>query len=112
MIVVDPHHWMTEEGDIPEIPRLRSQMLRVATLIEYGGPMARMHGRETLLPCSRRPGRKPCPGLLVVVKRADDALHAFCPTCGSNEFLIHDWQDTPWAEGPMEPVPVGVEGKL
>ena len=108
MLVVDPHHWLTEDGDFPDNPRVRNRMLRVAALIEYGGPLPKMHGRETLLPCLRRPGGKACKGLLVVIKREDEALRAFCPTCGKDEFWITNWQDTLWAEGPMPPMEVEV----
>jgi hypothetical protein len=40
MLIVDPHHWLDENGDLPvDNPRLRRQVLRVARLIEYGGPL-------------------------------------------------------------------------
>lgn len=81
-------------------------MLRVAQCIEAGGPIPHGHTRETLVPCRRRPGGEACTGLLWVVRQGDDSLHVFCPTCQTDEFLIHNWQDTLWAEGPMEPVPV------
>ncbi|WP_146158512.1 hypothetical protein [Enhygromyxa salina] len=35
-----------------------------------------------------------------------ESIHAFCPSCHADEFLIHNWQETDWAGGPMEPVPV------
>ena len=70
--------------------------------------MPRGHTRETLISCRRRPGGERCTGLLWVVKQDDDALHAFCPTCRADEFLIHNWEDTLWAEGPMESMPVEV----
>lgn len=106
MIIVDPWHWMTEDGEIPDIPKLRNNLLRVATLIEYGGPLPVMHGRETLVPCRRRPNGKACTWLLFVVKEEDHHLFAYCPECRSEEYLISNWQSTPWAEGQMEPVPM------
>ena len=104
--VVDPWHWLTETGALPAEPRLRARMLRVAACIEAGGPMPRGHARETLVPCRRRPGGEACPGLLWVVKQDDDALHALCLVCRADEFMIHNWEDTDWAEGPMDPVDV------
>ena len=106
MIVVDPNHWLTEQGDLPDEPRLRNQMLRVAALIEYGGPLPVMHWRETLIPCRRRPKGKPCMGLLAVVKESDERLYAHCTCCGSDEYVISNWKDTLWADGPMPPEPV------
>lgn len=104
--VVDPWHWLTETGAFPPDPRLRARALRVAQCIEAGGSIPRNHTRETLVPCRRRPGGEACTGFLWVVRQGDDTLHAFCPTCHADEFLIHNWEDTPWAEGPMEPMPV------
>lgn len=106
MIVVDPWHWMDEEGGFPEEPSIRRNAILVAQCIEYGGPLRALHGVHTLIPCRRRPGGTPCRGFLFVVKTDKDELHAFCPTCGIDEFLIHNWQETDWAEGPMEPIPV------
>jgi hypothetical protein len=34
----------------------------------------------------------------------DDRLHALCPTCQTDEFMIDGWQDTDWADGSMEPI--------
>ncbi len=107
--VVNPWDWLEPDGSLPLEPRLRKRVLRVAQCIEYGGPLARGESRETLIPCRRRPGRKSCLGLLWVLKREDDAILAFCVACKSDEFLISKWEDTDWADGPMEPVvPVNV----
>lgn len=106
--VVDPWHWLTETGGFLPDPRLRSRMLRVAQCIEAGGPLPAGHTRETLIPCRRRPGGTRCLGLLWVVKEneATGPILAFCPACRTDEFLIHNWDETDWAEGPMEAVPV------
>jgi len=108
MHIIDPWHWLNEDGDIQDIPRLRGQTIRVAQIIEYGGPLPVMHGRETLIPCRRRPERKPCTGFLVVLKQQDNSLRAYCPICHGDEYLIHNWEETQWAEGPMPAVPVEV----
>lgn len=103
--VVNPADWLDEHGNIPlEPPRLRTKALRVAQCIEYGGPLARGHWRETLIACVRRPNGSACPGLLAVVKQDDDAILAFCLHCKADEYLIYEWEDTLWAEGPMEPI--------
>lgn len=37
MLVVDPWHWLTKEGDLPiHHPRLYRRILRIARFIEYG----------------------------------------------------------------------------
>lgn len=41
MLVVDPWHGLTEDGHLPDDNmRLRRRVLRIARLIEYGGPLA------------------------------------------------------------------------
>ncbi len=107
MLVVDPWHWLNEDGSLPtHEPRLHRQILRVVQLIEAGGPLPKLHTRETTLPCLKRPGRKPCLGLVWVIKTEDDAIHAFCPSCRSDEAMIQNWQQTLWADGPMDPEPL------
>lgn len=100
-LVVDIRHWLDENGD-PH-PRVRKQALRMARLIEYGGRLARGQCRETLVECSRRPVRKPCLGLLWVLKADDDTIDAYCHVCKAERILISGWQETQWADGPMEP---------
>lgn len=104
LLIVDPNHWLDEHGNLPEEPRLRRRILRVARFIEYGGPMPGGSFRETLVECNRRPHRKPCPGLMWVRKEPNDSIVAFCMICKQDEMVIHSWQETLWAEGMMEPV--------
>ncbi len=104
--VVNPWHWLNQDGSFPSDPRIRARILRVAQCIEYGGPLSHGFARETLVPCRRRPKRKPCPGLLWVLKQSDDAILAFCNTCHEDEYLIYEWEDTLWADGVMEPTDV------
>jgi hypothetical protein len=103
-LVVDPEHWL-EDGGLPTSNlEVRRNMLRVAQFIEYGGPVPVTHQRETLIACRRRPKGKQCLGLMWVIK-VDETIHAYCPHCDNLEAVIHNWQHTLWAEGPMPPVP-------
>jgi hypothetical protein len=86
-------------------PGLYRRMLRIARFIEYGGPMNKEEMRETLVECKKRPKGKPCPGLMWVIKTSDDAILATCIACKTEEVLIHNWHETEWADGMMEPVP-------
>lgn len=46
----------------------------------------------TALPCRRRPGRKPCPGLLAVsLEQAPPRIHWECPECGEAG-VIDGWK--------------------
>ncbi len=106
MLVVDPWHYLSKEGDLlTEDRRLYRRMLRIARFIEYGGPLARLETRETLVECKRRPHGKSCLGLMWVAKADDDAILARCLVCKTDEAYVHNWQETEWADGMMEPVP-------
>jgi hypothetical protein len=110
VLVVDPWHWLTEDGDfLVDNPRLYRRMLRIARFIEYGGQLQKNETRETLIECKRRPKGRPCPGLMWVVKMDDDAILARCLPCKIDEALIHNWHETEWAEGMMEAVPVSFD---
>ncbi len=105
MLVVDPWHWLNEDGSLPyDNPRLFRKALRVAQVIEYGGTLEPGEARETLLQCARRPAGKQCLSLLWVSKTSDDAIVAFCALCKHDEMIVHNWQQTEWADGMMEAV--------
>lgn len=101
---VDIRDWLNDH-DEPATSELRPRVLRIARLIEYGGPLKPGETRLTLVECSRRPGRKACEGLLWVTKTDDDYLVATCPTCEDESITISGWQDTLYAAGPPEPLP-------
>ena len=101
---VNIRDWL-DEHDEPATPALRSKVLRIARLIEYGGTLERGEMRITLVECSRRPGRKPCEGLLFVTKTEDDLLFAVCPICKNDSITISGWQDTLYADGQPQPFP-------
>jgi hypothetical protein len=100
--VVNPWHWLNADGSLPLDPRLRKRVARVAQCIEYGGVLRIGQARQTLILCRARG----CLGFMVVLKQKDDAIQAFCASCTQDEFLIYEWEETMWAEGP--PVAVDV----
>ena len=102
MLVVDPWDWLRKDGSLPlGNPGLRRNTLRVARVIEYGGPLPTGQYRQTLIECRRRPNRRPCGGLLSVVKLPDETLLATCPQCMTDQMLVHNWSETKWAAGPQ-----------
>ena len=112
-LVVDPWHWLDKDGYfLVDHPRLYRRMLRIARFIEYGGPLRKNETRETLVECRHRPKGQACAGLMWVVKTEDDGILAHCLLCRNEEAFVHNWQETEWADGMMEPVPVtlGREG--
>jgi len=105
MLVVDPRHWLREDGSFPdELPELRPRIVRVARFVESGALLRPLQTRETLIECKNRPGGRPCLGFMVVAKHRDDSIEGFCPECGEREVWIHSWQQTRWARGPADPV--------
>jgi hypothetical protein len=103
-LIVDIRHWLDERGELPQDNlRVRRQALRIAQLIEAGGPLDSGQIRETLVACSSRPNRKPCLGLLWIEKSQDERICAYCLVCQREEIFISGWQETRWARGPMEP---------
>jgi len=54
----------------------------------------------TALACHRRPGRKPCPGRLLVRRvEAPARIEWACPAC-SEEGVISGWEGSPWDLSP------------
>lgn len=105
MYVIDPWHWMDPNTVFPQDNHaVRRNLLRVARIIEYGAGLQPDQARLTLVECAKRPGRKPCPGFLVVRKEADGSIYAECTTCRADQYLIHNWEETLWAGGPAEPL--------
>ena len=101
---IDIRHWLASDGELPANNlRLRRQALRVARLIEAGGPLEPGQYRETLVDCTARPARKSCLGLVWVEKLADGRLEASCPACQRERVFIAGWEHTKWAGGPMGP---------
>lgn len=99
--IIDIRCCLDESGN--PVPELRRRILRLARLIEYGGPLVHGAARRTLVECQCRPGRHPCAGLLWVIKTEDDLISTWCPICDSQEVSIMGWEETEWADGPCSP---------
>jgi hypothetical protein len=100
--VINIQHWLGEDGE--PVPALRRQVLRIARLIEYAGPLEVGQTRGTLVECSRRVERRPCQALLWVSKRDAETIEACCLGCLREHILISGWAMTEWASGQMEPI--------
>jgi hypothetical protein len=46
-----------------------------------------------------------------VVKTDEDTIVAHCVLCRNAEPFIHNWQETEWANGMMDPVPLAFDGE-
>lgn len=74
MLVVDPRDWLDPESDrprriLPDIDRMQAPTERQAV-----------------------------PWLLTVGRGTDDSPFAFCPECGADELMVHEWQGTEWSD--------------
>ena len=99
--VIDATHFLVD-GDLPpEESPVRREALAVARLIEYAGPLEHGESCVTLLECRRRPARARCGELLWVRKTTEDDIEAWCPRCREMLYVISNWQETLWADGPM-----------
>lgn len=108
IIVVDATHWLDEDGELPydESNEIYRNAVRMAQCIEYGGPLPVGHLVPTLISCRRRPGGQACRGSMIVLKTEREELYVACPACHNEEFLITNWQETMWASGVPEPLPL------
>lgn len=98
MLVVDPWHWLDENGCFPaDHPKLWPKLLRIAHFVDSGSDLQPKHGRETLLQCRKRSSGKACGAWMWVARTATGELLCYCPICGHEEMLIHNWDHTLWA---------------
>ncbi len=98
MLVVNPWHWLEEDGSFPAgHPKLWPKLIRIGQFIQMGYDLERNYGRETLLQCRARRAGKACGGWMVVSHHPRGELLCFCSRCGKDEMLISNWADTPWA---------------
>lgn len=106
-LVVDPWHWLNEDGELPlEHPKLWPKLNRIGQFVDSGCDLEPNHGRETLLRCRRRQSGKPCSASMWVARQPDGALLCACPRCHHEEMVIHNWEDTLWAVNRMGSLPV------
>jgi hypothetical protein len=73
-------------------------VIRAATSVPSG------YERDSALPCRRRPGRRPCPGWIRVV-RQDVPPHIYwdCAACDDSG-VIHGWEGSPYDLRPPRPL--------
>ena len=86
-------HVLDEKGTLRG---LTGRGLRLATFWTEIVAQASNYDEPTTLHCRRRPGRKPCSGLLTIFFDVDnfDVLW-FCPVCDDNG-RISGWEGTFW----------------
>jgi hypothetical protein len=94
VFVSDLRHFLDLPADAPAPARRMAEHLtlvvRAATAGEGGQRWV------SALTCTRRPGRRPCPGHIGVVRRGvPQAIEWWCTSCG-DEGVISGWQGSPF----------------
>jgi hypothetical protein len=105
MWVTDMTHFLDAEGKVPHEISSRRLIQYLGAIVADVTTEPAQSIPELDITCRRRPGRKPCPGMI----RADfDAgttnIIWNCSACGDRG-LIHHWQGTPWDKGGRPKLP-------
>ena len=96
--VIDVRHYLDDDGQLAVKSgpaRKLAEYVGEIILCVTAGP-ANEDGFIPL-PCRRRPGRKPCTGIIVADYDKTDPQTIIwqCPACG-DQGLISGWQETQW----------------
>jgi len=96
MWYINIQHWLDETKTGPATPRLKSKVKKITEIITYlTSEMTGIHV-DTPPMCWRRPGRRPCPGLLDVSFDPETGqIVWFCDECG-DEGAISGWEGLIW----------------
>lgn len=92
MLIIDIRHWLNETMTGPAIPKLKNKVDKLGEIISFVTDLDERHPAPK---CSRRPKRKPCPGILDVIVTEDLRIHWYCPVC-QDEGIISGWSGLLW----------------
>jgi hypothetical protein len=104
--ITDLRHFLDENGQIApqKGPARRLAEYITAIIVMASGPEL-VIPPEHAIQCRRRPGRKPCPGVIQVdIDPETEDVVWWCPVCGDNGY-IRNWKGTIWdlSEAGSEP---------
>jgi hypothetical protein len=91
--VIDLRHFLDPAGAVARLPAPARYLARYWTEIVAQGSN---FDEPVTLRCRRRPRRRPCSGILIVLldERLEDLVW-HCPACGDNG-VIRGWEGTFW----------------
>lgn len=94
--VTDLSHMEGADLDRDAPPEARRLALYLGRIVEAATANAPGETIRTPIPCRRRPGRKPCPGRLLIRRlHVPVEIHWRCPSC-EEEGEISGWQGSRW----------------
>jgi hypothetical protein len=116
MLVADLRHFLDMPDDAPR-PAIRLG-LQLSAIVRAASVRPTGSGARSAIGCTRRPGRRPCEGLIMVFRRTNGEIVWSCDACG-DEGLISGWEGSPadgsglddsYAEG--DPVTLVIDREL
>lgn len=82
-------HYLNEDG----YPVQSGSADRIGEFFGRIVAAASLHPQGDVVPsalrCRRRPGRKPCPDHLLIVRRDDGVIECQCPSCSDDGFIYN-----------------------
>jgi len=93
--IVDLRHYLDPSGAFANLPS-RARLLAEYFAIVVVDATANLDEEPTVR-CRRRPGRRPCTGIVMSYPGAEefDRIYWYCPLCSGNGFNS-GWQNTLW----------------
>ena len=106
VLVSDLRHYDDVDGTTPPATVRLAGQLRAIVRAASCRPIG--FGSVTAVECTRRPGRRPCVGYIMVFHRRNGTIAWSCDTCG-DEGEIVGWQDSPFDLSALDDVVVDGE---
>jgi len=92
VFVSDLRHFLGMPEDAPGPAKRMAEQL--SSIVRAATSGSAEETWTSALPCMRRPGRRPCPGRIRLLRSAD-AVHWSCDACG-DDGVIRGWEDSPY----------------
>jgi hypothetical protein len=92
MLVADLRHYLDMPDDAP-MPA-RRLALQLSAIVRAASARPVGIGARSALGCTRRPGRRPCEGFIMVFRRTNGEIAWSCDGCG-DEGVISGWEGSP-----------------
>lgn len=89
VFVSDLRHFLDMPDDAPSTAKRLG--LQLAAIVRAASARPISSGARSAIGCTRRPGRRPCEGFVMVFRRTNGEVAWSCDACG-DEGVIHGWE--------------------